>query len=134
MVSSLGPFGNIRTGSQVQEHYLDDLDPHRVIVGIASLIESEAHGFVPVDGNTVQIMICQGQPDLKGCRKKMGKAEYPAVTRKVGLHPGRVRNCSETRASSRIRAEFAVLKQTLRFPLSLAINICCVPTTCQGTI
>lgn len=93
----------MRTGSQVREHYLDDLDPHRVIVGIASLIESEAHGFVPVDGNTVQIMICQGQPDLKGCIKKMGKAGCPAVPRTVGLHSGKARNCSETRASSRMQ-------------------------------
>lgn len=101
MFSSLGPFCSIRTRSQVREHYLDNLDPHWVIIGIASLIESEAHGFVPVDGNTVQIMIRQGQPDLKGCVKKIGKAECPTIIRKERLHPGRARNCSETRASPR---------------------------------
>lgn len=61
----LESFFCIRMTGQVQGHYLDYLNSHGVIIRITPFIESEAHGFVPVNGYTVQIMICQGQPNLK---------------------------------------------------------------------
>ena len=55
----------VKTINQTQRYYLNYLNSHRVIIRITPLIESETHGFVPVNGYTVQIMICQGQPNLK---------------------------------------------------------------------
>lgn len=84
-----------RTGSRaLQPGYLNDLNPHGVVVGVASLVESEAHSFIPVDGYAVQIMIRQGQPHLKGRTTDMSLL----LESSHGIREGLTGNCFGSRA------------------------------------
>lgn len=42
-------------------HYLDS---QRVIIWIAAIIEGKSHGFLPVYGDAVKVLVSQGQPYL----------------------------------------------------------------------
>lgn len=42
-------------------HYLDS---QRVIIWIAAIVEGKSHGFLPVYGDAVEVLVSQGQPYL----------------------------------------------------------------------
>lgn len=46
-------------------HYLDDLDTEGVIVWVAALIKGETKCLVPVNGDLVEVLVSQCQPNLQ---------------------------------------------------------------------
>lgn len=46
------------SNTKIQRGYLDDLDAEGVIVRVATLVKRKAKRFLPVDRDTVEVLVC----------------------------------------------------------------------------
>lgn len=51
--------------SKISRGYLDDLDPKGVVVRVTTLVKGKTERLVPVDGDTMEVLICESQPNLQ---------------------------------------------------------------------
>lgn len=51
--------------NEVSSGYLDDLDAEGVVVRVAALVKGKTKRFLPVDGDTVEVLVCQCEPNLE---------------------------------------------------------------------
>lgn len=59
---------------------LDNLDSEGVIVRVAPLIEGKAKRLLPVDGDAVEVLVSQRQPDLQ---MERGQLPQPRIITKL---------------------------------------------------